>query len=155
MGSKFQCFWDALFGRGFSTSVFGGDSLSYVVETSLFIFLNHGCNNTFHLGESVDGLTELTADPDVLPHSWTDGDGTSKSSSKLLYAYDDAVYSPYIDRNALVFLSSIQIITKPVPANTEVLENYLQYTNSENWKRFINIYSKFCAKEKPHSEATK
>jgi hypothetical protein len=62
---------------------------------------------------------------------------------------DEAIYSPFLDRNHLMFLNGLHDMTiKDVRAGDEVLDNYLAHLTLKNWETGIADFRAMCKFER-------
>jgi hypothetical protein len=117
------------FGYGFSNDYYGDPS--YTVDTSIMTFINHGCNGTNNMGTRTT-VTELDADPHQMVED------LRKSP------FETYIFSPFYDRNVLLFINSLDKLQRDVKAGEELLDNYLGYLHEENWEWGVANYKKQC-----------
>ena len=125
----FKPFEFYLFGYGFATDFFG--DAAYSVDVSILTFLNHGCNGNILMGE-LYSVTEMTADPKKPPEDFGDS------------PFEEAFYSPFIDRNIFLNMNGADTTVRDVEAGEELLDNYLRYLHEDTWEWGVNSFRKQC-----------
>lgn len=147
VSDKWKVFDYYTFGYGFSNDFYGDAGFS--VDPSIMTFINHGCNGTYNMG-TVTSVTELDADPIDFP------------PELLNYILETTVYSPFIDRNNLVYLNGHDFLRRDVLKGEELKDNYLSYLNEYNWQSGLADYKAQCLRqasgaiteyERQHNEA--
>ncbi|KAL7560309.1 hypothetical protein ACA910_005210 [Epithemia clementina (nom. ined.)] len=102
-------YFDTLFAYadGYGMESFHYGEPAVIVDPGIFTFLNHGCNGTYHTAERLP-VTELSARTDRFPPD-----------------FRRVFYNPNLQRHHWVDQGCTSILAQYVPANAEVLDNYL------------------------------
>jgi hypothetical protein len=123
--------WESwMFGYGFSTD-FYGDS-SFIVDSSMLTFTNHGCKGTNNYGEKLS-VTEETASTETMP-------------PELAYTEcESSVYNPFAERNHLIYIGALDLLNRDVEADEELFDEFLKYLHDDNWKWGVENYRSMCS----------
>jgi hypothetical protein len=141
---KWEIFYYYVWGYAFESDFYGAESIS--VDPGIATFINHGCNGSQNigaarLGQSVSGalspsLTEMTVSLKEIPEEL-----------RQLYRFESTVYSPFVDRNHMVYLHS-DCTTRDVKAGDEVLSSYLEFLIDNEWEQGVLDLQAMCGSEK-------
>mmetsp|Transcript_54572 Transcript_54572/g.163036 ORF Transcript_54572/g.163036 Transcript_54572/m.163036 type:complete len:115 (-) Transcript_54572:364-708(-) len=98
-------------------------------------FVNHGCNGTYNVGdyENIE-YTEFTVDAKSVP---------SDMSDRVLLR----TYHPIIDRHMGSYLSGGDFALNDIKAGEEILNNYLNFVENEEWTSDVNHLRAQCSGE--------
>ena len=132
LNNEFQLFQGLLYfiqGYGYGSQFLG--ETHWIIDSSILLFSNHGCNSTFNYGaESLLKFSEDTVSLEYIPGEL---DGSEASP-----------YNPFQERHIRSYSGSGDYTLYEIKQGDEILTNYLSFVDPSEWVEEVQTLRNQC-----------
>jgi len=127
----FQDLFSYVDGYGYQSLLRGEDT--YLVDSSILTFINHGCNGTYNV--DIGTSSSVTKDYYITEQNASIQDREDQKGE---------TYDPVTDRRDGGGWAVIDIALRDIAAGEEILCNYVFFTEDSAWLKELNTLKKIC-----------